>query len=155
MQNAVLFDTSFFIRLLNPNDALQQKAQHYFSYFKEQDFVLAISTISVAEYCVYGIYQELPAASLKIIPFELHHAFRSAEIAGIAFKARKAGSLETVTRLIIPNDTKLFAQADTESAIKYYISSDTESLKIYQTLQAEAKVDFEFIDLNQPLRKVL
>lgn len=154
MQNAVLLDTSFFIRMLDPYHALQEKAQHYFQYFKDQDFVLAISAISIAEYCVKGRYRELPTNSLKIIPFELEHALRAGEFAFTAFNARKTGVLETSQRLIIPNDVKLFAQADTEPAIMYYISSDVESLKIYESLQAQNPVNFDFIDLNQPLRKV-
>jgi hypothetical protein len=85
----------------------------------------------------------------------LEHALRAGEFAFTAFNARKTGTLETTQRLIIPNDVKLFAQADTEPAIKYYISSDVESLKIYQALQTQGNINFDFIDLNQPLRKVL
>jgi|GEM_PF-2513031 len=38
--------------------------------------------------------------------------------------------------MIIPNDTKLFSQADVEPNIKYYLSSDTESYKIYNNFLA-------------------
>ncbi|MCL4483734.1 MAG: hypothetical protein M1445_14180, partial [Bacteroidetes bacterium] len=50
----------------------------------------------------------------------------------------------------IPNDTKLFAQADTEQAIEFYLSSDTESLKIYNLLKQKMNPKFQFIDLNIP-----
>jgi len=34
-------------------------------------------------------------------------------------------------RNIIPNDSKLFAQADCENAVNFYLSTDSESLEIY------------------------
>lgn len=53
-QNCVLLDTSFFIRLLNEEDPLHENAFGYFRYFLEHDFVIKISTIAIAEYCVRG-----------------------------------------------------------------------------------------------------
>ena len=53
-------------------------------------------------------------------------------------------------RNIIPNDTKLFAQADCEKAVEFYLSSDTESYKIYNLLRSETTLKFQFIDLNTP-----
>ena len=47
-QNCVLLDTSFFIRLLNEEDPLHEKAFGYFRYFLEHDFVIKISTIAIA-----------------------------------------------------------------------------------------------------------
>lgn len=55
----MLLDTSFFIRLLNENDNLHPKALGYFKYFLEKDIVLKCSTISIAEYCVRGSFDEL------------------------------------------------------------------------------------------------
>ncbi|HOW31147.1 MAG TPA: hypothetical protein PLP88_06245, partial [Bacteroidales bacterium] len=60
------------------------------------------------------------------------------------------GKLKLKERNIIPNDTKLFAQADCEKSIEFYISSDTESLKIYNLLRQETNPKFQFIDLNIP-----
>ena len=51
---------------------------------------------------------------------------------------------------IIPNDTKLFAQADTEKYIEFYLSSDTESIKIYNLLKDYTNPKFQFINLNTP-----
>ena len=59
-QNCVLLDTSFFIRLLNEEDSLHENALGYFKYFLEHDFVIKISTIAIAEYCVRGDVSELP-----------------------------------------------------------------------------------------------
>ena len=60
------------------------------------------------------------------------------------------GKLKLKERNIIPNDTKLFAQADTEKIIEFYLSSDTESSKIYNLLKQESNPKFQFIDLNTP-----
>ena len=54
-------------------------------------------------------------------------------------------------RTIIPNDTKLFAQADTEPAIGFYLSSDVESNKVFTLLKREGKHPrFQFLDLHIP-----
>jgi hypothetical protein len=53
-------------------------------------------------------------------------------------------------RTIIPNDSKLFAQADIEKTVHYYLSSDSESMKIYKLLRQETNLSFQFIDLNIP-----
>jgi predicted nucleic acid-binding protein len=60
MKHSVLLDTSFFIRLLNDEDPLHQHAKDYFKYFLEQEIILKISTVSVAEYCVVGKVGDLP-----------------------------------------------------------------------------------------------
>ena len=53
-------------------------------------------------------------------------------------------------RNIIPNDTKLFAQADTEKSVEFYLSSDSESMKIYNLLKLHSNPKFQFIDLKIP-----
>ena len=107
---------------------------------------MLISTVAIAEYCVKGTIEELPLKNLQIIPFNLTHAKRAGEFAGIIFKQK--GKLGLPDRKIIPNDTKLFAQADTEEFIGYYLSSDTESLKIFNLLKLEVRPKFQFIDLH-------
>ena len=148
VREGVFCDTSFFIRLLDKNDPLHHNAKGYFKYLEERDFQLMISTIAIAEYCVRGDVNELPLKNLQIIPFNLDHALRTAEFARIIFKNR--GKLDLNERKIIPNDTKLFAQADREKSVNYYLSSDTESLKIYTLLKIEAGPKFNFIDLATP-----
>lgn len=105
-----------------------------------------ISTISIAEYCVGGEVSELPLRNLQIIPFNLDHAKRSGEFAKIIFQNRKSLSLSN--RNIIPNDTKLFAQADVEKSVEFYLSSDSESHKIYTLLSQTTNPKFQFIDLH-------
>lgn len=146
--NAVLCDTSFFIRLLDKNDPLHHNARGYFRFFLENDFRLLISTIAIAEYCIVGDLDELPLKNLQIVPFNLDHSIRTAELARYVFKNK--GRLRLRERNIIPNDTKLFAQADHIKGTSFYISSDQESNKIYNLLRKELLLKFQFIDLNTP-----
>ncbi len=146
--SAVLLDTSFFLRFLNDNDPLFENADAYFRYFLQHEIIMMVSTISIAEYCVGGDVQELPLRNLQIVPFNLDHAKRTGKFAKIIFHNK--GKLKLNERNIIPNDTKLFAQADCETSIEFYLSSDKESLKIYNLLQQEAAPKFQFIDLNIP-----
>jgi predicted nucleic acid-binding protein len=147
MADFVLLDTSFFIRLLNPNDALFSHADGYFRYFIEHDMMMFVSTISIAEFCAGGEIDELPLKNIRILPFNLNHAKRAGKFAGVTF--RNKGKIKLNARNIIPNDTKLFAQADCEASIKYYLSSDTESTKIYEFLKQNMDIRFQFIDLKK------
>lgn len=109
MHKAVLLDTSFFLRFLNDKDPLFKNADNYFRYFLQKEITMMISTISIAEYCVGGDVHELPLKNLQIIPFNLDHSKRTGEFARVVFQ--KKGKLKLKERNIIPNDTKLFAQA--------------------------------------------
>lgn len=149
-KRAVLLDTSFFIRFLNDNDPLFKNADGYFRYFLEEEIDMLISTVSIAEYCIGGDVHELPLKNLQIIPFNLNHAQRTGEFAKIAFQERANKTLQVNDRKIIPNDTKLFAQADTEIAIEFYLSSDSESFKVYNAIKEKANLKFQFIDLHTP-----
>mgnify|MGYP003398124870 FL=1 len=145
---AVLLDTSFFLRFLNDSDPLFKNADGFFRYFLQKEITMMISTISIAEYCVGGDVHELPLRNLQIVPFNLEHSKRTGEFAKIVFQNK--GKLKLSERNIIPNDTKLSAQADCEKAVEFYLSSDTESYKIYNLLRSETTLKFQFIDLNTP-----
>ncbi|MDO9154510.1 MAG: PIN domain-containing protein [Paludibacter sp.] len=148
MPKSVLLDTSFFLRFLNDEDPLFINADQYFRYFIDNEINLMISTISIAEYCVGGDIHELPLRNLQIVPFNLEHAKRTGEFARIIFQNKAKLKLKECN--IIPNDTKLFAQADTETSVDFYLSSDSESKKIYQLLKQKSNPRFLFIDLNTP-----
>jgi len=150
MPKAVLLDTSFFLRFLNENDPLFKNADGYFRYFLEKEYSLIISTISVAEYCVGGTIDQLPLKNLKILPFNLSHSKRTGEFAKILYNERREGKINFNERVLIPNDSKLFAQADTEASIEHFVSSDSESQKAYNVLKKNTNPHFTIIDINQP-----
>lgn len=148
---AVLLDTSFFLRFLNDDDALFGNADNYYRYFLKENIAMVMSTISIAEYCVGGDVAELPLRKLQILPFNIDHAKRTGEFARTVFQNKN--KLKLRERNIIPNDTKLFAQADAEVTIAYYLSSDTESYKIYTLLKEHHNPAFQFINLNDSYMK--
>jgi len=154
MSHSVLLDTSFFIRLLNPDDKLHNNAKDYFKYFLENDIVIKISTISVAEYCVRGKIGELPLEKVQIIPFNIDHAVRAGELASIVFNKKSGSEDKFQDRKIISNDTKLFTQADLDPSVTYFLTSDSECRKVYDIMASETKVSFEIIDLNNPYHEV-
>src|SRR5690606_23908142 len=131
MKHSVLLDTSFFVRLLNEADSLHNHAKGYFKWFLENDRTLKVSTVSIAEYCVLGKINELPIKNIQIVPFNFDHAQRTGEFANILFKANKVEKEKLSPRAIIPNDSKLFAQADLDSDIEYFVTSDVRSKKTY------------------------
>lgn len=152
MHKSVLLDTSFFLRFLNESDPLFKNADGYFRYFIKEEISMIISTISIAEYCVGGDLHELPLRNLQILPFNLDHSKRTGEFARIVFHNK--GKLKLNERNIIPNDTKLFSQADCEKSVEFYVSSDSESLKIYNLLVVESNPKFQFIDLKIPYHEI-
>jgi len=153
MAHSVLLDTSFFIRLLNDEDTLHQNAKDYFKYFLESDIILKVSTISIAEYCVGGMLEELPLMNIQILPFNLDHAKRTGEFAKAIFEEKRITSEDIKPRAIIPNDSKLFAQSDCDKSILYFVTSDSRSMNIHKMLSNRIKPRFEIIDINIPYRQ--
>jgi hypothetical protein len=147
-RNAVMLDTSFFLRFLNVNDQLFSNTDGYYRYFLDHEIDMVISTISIAEYCVRGDISELPLRHLKIIPFNVNHAKKAGEFARVVFQNKD--ELKLPQRSIIPNDTKLFAQADIESNVQYYLTTDKESYKIFTLLKNSSNPRFHFIDMKNP-----
>ncbi len=150
MNYSVLLDTSFFVRLLNEKDNLHKNALDYFRYFLEHQILLKVSTISIAEYCVKGVVDELPLERTQIIPFNLDHAKSTGEIARIIFNNNKIAPEALMPRAIIPNDSKLFAQAHLDKGIKYFVTSDKRSEKTYSKLKTEFNPSFTIIDISVP-----
>lgn len=144
----VMLDTSFFIRLLNEQDPLHQNTLDYYKHFLQNNFVLKVSTISIAEYCVKGDIDELPLRDVQIIPFNISHAIKSGNFAAFVYQNRS--NLNLPDRKIIPNDTKLFAQADTEAQIQKFATSDVECMKIYNLLNQKNKISFDIINIRIP-----
>lgn len=148
IMNSVLLDTSFFIRLLNVSDNLHKNAVDYYKYFLENDFDLKLSTISIAEYCVKGKIDELPLKNVQILPYNLNHALKTGVFASFIFSQNKVSDEKLFPRAIIPNDSKLFAQAETEISIDFFVTSDKRSKKTFSLLNNLYKTSFEIIDIS-------
>jgi len=150
MKHSVLLDTSFFIRLLNDEDKLHKNALDYFRYFLENDYTLKVSTISIAEYCVKGKLDELPLVNIQIVPFNLDQAQRTGTFAGIIFKENSISEDKLLPRAIIPNDSKLFAQADLDETISYFVTSDIRSKNTLNKLKTSINPKFSILDIHIP-----
>lgn len=150
MKHSALLDTSFFIRLLNSVDPLHQNAKEYFKFFLENEIVLKISTISIAEYCVRGNKRELPLKNLQILPFNSDHAEQTGIFANAIFKENAISETKLSPRAIIPNDSKLFAQADLDQSISHFVTSDARSINTYNALRKHIAPKFLVIDINNP-----
>lgn len=155
MENkAVLLDTSFMIRLLTESDELHGNAIVYYKYFLEHGYDMKFSTISIAEYCVRGVISELPLRNLKIVPFNFDHAQRAGQFAATIFRARDNGKLSEINeRLLIPNDTKLFSQADMDSSIQYFVTSDVRSKNTIDIINKECGAHLQHLDIHIPARE--
>ncbi|MDD4606426.1 MAG: hypothetical protein PHH10_09000 [Dysgonamonadaceae bacterium] len=147
---SVLLDTSFLIRLLNDEDPLHKNAKGYYRYFLENDIILKVSTITIAEYCVLGKLEDLPLRDIQIIPFNLEHAKKTGEFAKVIFTENQIAIENLKPRAIIPNDSKLFAQADIDKSITHFLTSDARSQKTLATLKKGIKPNFEIIDISTP-----
>lgn len=148
-QRSVLLDTGFFIRLLNRQEKLHKNAVDYFRYFIEHDYILKISTIAIAEYCVKGDVFDLPLRNLMIVPFNYAHSVRAGKMIATVIEEKARRGAVFSQRVIVPNDTKMFAQADTEEDIQMYVTADGESKKIFDLLNREP-LTFQFIDISTP-----
>ena len=131
-----MLDTSFLIRLLKEDDPLHASAKAYFQYFLEKNFLLYVSTVAVAEYCVQGQLDQLPFECVRVSPFNLDHAEIAGNYARTLYKAKEKGQYAPDQRLIIPNDTKIFAQASSLGAL-YFVTADTKSSKAMDLLAKE------------------
>ncbi len=151
--HSVLLDTSFFIRLLDDSDPLHKNAVGYFKYYLENDIQMSVSTVAIAEYCVLGKLDELPLKDVRIIPFNIDHAQRCGVFSHFLFNSRSNGHLTVENRNVIPNDSKLFAQADLDKEIISFVSADSNSKKIIKLLRENCQAKFDLVDINIPFNE--
>ena len=151
---SAMLDTGFLIRLLKSDDSLHTSAKQYFQYFLEKDYTLYVSTIAIAEYCVKGNLSELPFANVRVIPFNLDHARLAGEFAACLYEERLKGEFNPEQRIIIPNDTKMFAQADL-TQIEFFVTTDTNSLKPINKLAESKGFTVRHLDIHKPIQQSL
>lgn len=141
------------IRLLNDKDPLHKNAVGYFRYFLENDIILKVSTITIAEYCVLGNLEDLPLKNIQIVPFNLKEAEKTGQFANIVFTENKVSEEKLTPRAIIPNDSKLFAQADLDKSITHFVTSDIRSKNTLALLKKGTNPKFEIISLDIPFNE--
>ncbi len=148
--NSVLLDTSFLIRLMNRQDKWHPIAREYFRELLNEGWILKVSTIAIAEYCVKDAADHLPLKNLQILPFNFKHAERAGQFGNILFEARKEGSdSQENCRCTVTNDAKLFAQAHVEPHIRHFLTSDSRARKHYDVLCKTERINFSFVDIQK------
>lgn len=149
----LLVDTSFLIRLLKVDESLNKNANDYYRYCLEHQIPIFCSTIAIAEYCVKGSLNELPLKDVRILAFNISHAERAGEIMRIALDKRPKPSV-SYSRVSVTNDSKMLAQADVETTIDSFITSDAEATKLFKSIKEETNLKFDMLDLNIPRHEI-
>ncbi len=146
MAKAVLLDSGFLIRLMNPEEPLHQVALDIFRGFVIDGIVCKVSTIALAEYGVKGDLRYLPVKYLQYLPFLYSHAEKASVFMRKIIEVKKERGAVIHPRVIIPNDTKMFAQASTDEDVYAFVSADAEAKKIYDLLENPG---FEFLNIRE------
>lgn len=129
---------------------LHENARGYLKYLMAERIPLHVSTIALAEYAVRDQITNLPMRYLRVLPFNIDHAQRAGEFARIVFSKRGQLLDDAAQRVIIPNDTKMFTQADVSPAITHYLTGDTKSEKVDQLIRQETMARFQILPLRTP-----
>lgn len=145
----VFLDTSFLIRLLDANDPNFHNANAYFRRMLKEGAEFLLSTIVVAEYGAGGDIANLPIRQMRLLPFNFSHARLTANFARSAFAGRRRGAFNVANRVIIPNDTKLLAQAAVEK-VDLFIGRDDNCESVWNFLKENDDLQFRYLDLRTP-----
>lgn len=146
----VLCDTSFLVCLNRSSEALHSHARGYLKYLMGIQAPIYVSTIALAEYSVRDSISNLPMRYLRVLPFNIDHAQRAGEFARIAFTKRNQLPADEAQRVIIPNDTKMFAQADVNPSITHYLTADQKCEKVDSFIREDTSVGFNILPLKVP-----
>lgn len=88
---------------------------------------------------------------MLIVPFNFDYAQRAGKMIAEVYAEKKRRGATIAPRAVVPNDTKMFAQADVEPDINFYGTADVECKKVYDMIKiSEGKLSFKFIDITIP-----
>ncbi len=126
-QRSVLVDTSFLITLYNDQRANHQVAKKYHRYFIRNSIVMKLSTIAISEFQqVQPITDLLASSNYIVLPFNIDHALKAAEVAFNLGGMDRRGE----TAANCKDDIKLVGQASYEEA-DFLITDDSGTLYRY------------------------
>jgi hypothetical protein len=141
-----LLDACFVINLLNKGSIFHKEAYDFFVRLSaDNDVILKISTIAIAEYAIKGDVAQLPP-NIQRLAFNYTHAVKSGTF-GNAYKQCLAVAKDN-HRAVVLNDIKMFAQAEVEG-VTHFITADHKLRTIYEELYNKKLVSFEFVDITE------
>lgn len=88
------------------------------------------------------------------MPKRIIGIFLKGVFAKIVYDNRAKQNLEIHPRIFIPNDTKLFAQADIDDTVDAFVTSDERTKSIIDLLKISANARFYYIDLETPYNQM-
>lgn len=122
----------------------------FFREFAKRGISMKVSTVAIGEFLVGNTLEDLPLRHIQILPYNFPHSVIAGRFAKILLDARKEKGLEVSPRVLIPNDVKQLAQADFESDIRYFVTSDSKSYrKFTEVISKTEEVHFEHLDINE------
>lgn len=80
------------------------------------------------------------------MPFVYGHAEVAAEFMRRIIHVKQERGAVIQPRVIIPNDTKMFAQASADPEVFAFVSADAEAKKVYDLLE---NPNFEFVNIRE------
>ena len=131
---------------MNPDDQLHQVALNVFKGYVTSGIKCKVSTIALAEYGVKGDLRYLPIRYLQYLPFDYSHAEVASLFMRTVIKVKQERGAIISPRVIIPNDTKMFAQASADPDVYAFVSADAEAKKVYDLLE---NPNFEFVNIRE------
>lgn len=141
MKNRVLLDTSFLISLADAARPNHATAETFLRYFMEKRIPILFSTIVASEFGVMQPVTDLPLHMFEIIPFNMPHACKAAEL---NFNRARTTADD---RNVVKDDFKLIAQAVEEQAT-HVLTEDARILFRYcERLRAEGKTAVRAVKL--------
>lgn len=150
MYKTAFLDTGFLIRLLDSTHEDHNKAVEYFKYLQRSRYIMRVSTIAIAEYCVRGEYEDIPTSGILPSPFNASHAVKSGIFGKHIHEERNKWIKSIGGRDIMKNDVKLMAHAEADNAV-CYITFDSDSKKLHDILRRKKLIRFDFWNANNPV----
>jgi predicted nucleic acid-binding protein len=150
----IILDTSFLVAIRDSRNPFYKESNKYFQHFLDNKIPCYISVISIGEYCVKGNEDELPLQDTRTIIYDAYHAKIAGNLAAILFSERIKKQLDVTERIIIPNDVKIFAQAEANKDISHCITSDRDFKTIYESLKKNKKLPrLNILDSSKPFNE--
>jgi len=125
MTVSVLLDTSFLISLVDSKRDNHKTAKQYYTYIIEQKIPIYFSSIVASEFAIKQPITDLPLNNFRVLPFNLPHSIKAAEIWGL-LDGRDSGD----SRAVIKDDIKIIAQALKED-IEFVLTDDAKTFYKY------------------------
>lgn len=88
------------------------------------------------------------------MPFNIFHAQEAGHVYSLVRDEKEKRGAERLKREVVQNDSKQFGQAVYET-LDWYVSSDSEALKVYSIFKNVVPHNFQYVDITKPCSEFL